>query len=178
MANTYINAFVNLNLLPSLTSLYLQDAWYGPVFSGPLPSSLSASLKTLIIYGSNDYGANYGTVTGGIPESYGNLTQLSTFKIKWMKYMSGPLPDLSRTSLQTLSLQTILGLSGTLPALPSTLTSLTIAATAMNGTLPSSSCAVLNNLSTCALVTNNMVCPLPICLTNLACNPAGCTWSS
>jgi hypothetical protein len=54
------------------------------------------------------------------------------------------------------------------------LKSLIINGASLSGTLPAALVPALNGLSTCALTSNGLACPLPAGLTKLSCNPASC----
>jgi hypothetical protein len=58
-----------------------------------------------------------------------------------------------------------------------TLTSLIINGASLTGSLPAALVPTLNKLTTCALTSNGLTCPLPTGLTKLSCNPASCTVS-
>jgi hypothetical protein len=58
------------------------------------------------------------------------------------------------------------------------LRSLYITGTTLSGALSSAACPVINNLTSCSLFGNQLSCPVPSCLSSLACNPNNCAPSN
>ena len=91
--------------------------------------------------------------------------------------LGGSIPVLP-SGLQSLSITNVQTLGGTLDALASSgftsLQTLSISGTGINGTIPVALVPALNNLTSCGLTGNSIQCPLPAGLTKLACNPNSC----
>ncbi len=164
-----------LSGLPSLTSLRMLNS----AITGSLP--VPPALQMLDIF-------NIG-FSGAIPPAYASLANLTSLKLDYMRSLSGPLPTFpaSLTSLY-ISCQpdysagtSGCAFSGDLSAAIGpcvNLRSLYITRTTLSGVLSDAACPVLNGLSSCSLFGNQLGCPVPACLSSLACNPNNCAPSA
>ena len=175
-----------------------------PMFSGgPLPNWNLPSLSTLTlsyIYSNNYYDPTIGTwvwYTSFFPTGW-NLPNLTSLSLSNMPYLYGSLPAAGAFPKLTGLSITNCGLNGSLPTLPSSLTSINIMSTpltgsldavaatqftaltsliingaSMTGPLPAALVPTLNKLATCQLAGNGLTCPMPAGL-KTACDPANC----
>jgi len=97
----------SIDNLSELKTIYLQSNG----FTGPIPDSIGNLQKLVML-------AYYGNpISGTIPESFGNLTSLSNLSGGETK-QTGTIPEslTGMTNLETINIQGVPGLSGTLPA--------------------------------------------------------------
>ena len=157
-----------LSSFASLEDVNIDDGYM--TFSGALPATLPSTLTSLRLA--------QASLTGTVPASYSSLSLLRTFSIRSMYGLVGTLPTLP-VSLQsfTYAVGVTTAINGSLAFITAgntQLTSLSLQGTQISGTIPASLCPVLNSLTTCSLTSNALSCPLPACLTKVACNPASC----